>query len=346
MLGVSFGDRQQFFGHPFFENLIFGFGNRFPAVSPLFRGIIFTTRLLYVILDLLEADQDPLCNIIPVVVLYATENYRKTRCPVFLGRDIVILGYRQIRRCGQFLSAEFAQYLVLDLGIGSIRISLSHFESAPEDVGNCRLVSHTDQPQINIGAVQTFNTPPFRMKRVIYQLHLLLGLAVAIPVLAWSFSGFMYALPNTVEGGTIEKIDPYRVKITPAEAITKANEVAGRSLPTTALTLLMKDGKPQYQSIGGLGADSIFVDAETGEASFSKPPTWKTRFFREAHFYFFAGEWQVTLLLIFSGLASLSAMSGIYLSFSYWSRRFTRSAARGDKQSVDNFSVAENHHND
>ncbi|PYS99832.1 MAG: hypothetical protein DMF63_10070 [Acidobacteria bacterium] len=165
------------------------------------------------------------------------------------------------------------------------------------------------------------------MKRFIYQLHLFLGILVSIPVLAWALSGFLYALPNTVEGGTVEKIEAARVKITPAEAIAKGDALAGKSLPTTALTLLTKDGRPQYQSVGGLGADSIFIDAETGEATFSKPPTWKTRFFREAHFYFFAGDWQVWLLLVFSALSALSAATGIYLNISYWSRRLGRRAA-------------------
>jgi uncharacterized iron-regulated membrane protein len=158
------------------------------------------------------------------------------------------------------------------------------------------------------------------MNRFIYQSHLILGLVVSLPVLAWALSGFLYALPNTVEGGTVEKIDAARVKVFPGDAMAKANELSGKTLPTTALTLLMKDGRPQYQSIGGLGADSIFIDAESGEASFSKPSTWKTRFFREAHFYFFAGSWQVTLLLIFSGLATLSALTGIYLNIVHWSR--------------------------
>jgi len=158
------------------------------------------------------------------------------------------------------------------------------------------------------------------MRKIIYQLHLILGLVVSIPVLAWALSGFLYALPNAVEGGTVEKIDQGRVKVTPGEATVMANTLAGKQLPTTALTLLMKDGRPQYQSIGGLGADSIFIDAETGEASFSKPPTWKTRFFREAHFYFFAGSWQVTLLVIFSTLATLSALTGIYLNIVHWGR--------------------------
>jgi uncharacterized iron-regulated membrane protein len=159
------------------------------------------------------------------------------------------------------------------------------------------------------------------MSKFIYKLHLFLGLIVSIPVLAWAVSGFLYALPNTVEGGVIENIAADRVKVPPAEAMLKANELAARQLPTTALTLLMKDGRPQYQAIGGLGAESIFIDAETGVAAHSTPPSLKTRFFREAHFYFFAGKWQVTLLLIFSGLAALSALTGIYLNVVYWFRK-------------------------
>ena len=162
------------------------------------------------------------------------------------------------------------------------------------------------------------------MKKFIYQAHLLLGVLVSIPVLAWALSGFLYALPNTIEGGTVEKIDAARVKVLPVDAMTSANQLAAKTLPTTALTLLMKDGRPQYQSIGGLGADSIFIDAETGVARMSEPPTAKTRFFREAHFYFFAGEWQVTLLLVFSALVALSAATGIYLNIVYWSRKFRR----------------------
>ena len=162
------------------------------------------------------------------------------------------------------------------------------------------------------------------MRKIIYQLHLFLGLIVSIPVLAWALSGFLYALPNTVEGGTVESIDPARVTVTPADAMSRANGLSGRQLPMTALTLLMKDGRPQYQAIGGLGAESIFVDAETGEAAFSKPPGWKTRFFREAHFYYFTGSWQVAVLLILSALAALSALSGIYLNIVYWSRRLKK----------------------
>ena len=162
------------------------------------------------------------------------------------------------------------------------------------------------------------------MRKLIYQLHLWLGLFVSIPILAWALSGFLYALPNTVEGGTVEKIDAARIKIAPIEAMKRANELAGKQLPTTALTLLIKDGKPVYQSIGGLGADSIYIDAETGEAKMSAPPNLKTQFFRQAHFYYFAGSQQIALLIIFSLLACLSAVTGIYLNCIYWFRRLKR----------------------
>jgi len=152
------------------------------------------------------------------------------------------------------------------------------------------------------------------MRTLIYRAHVWLAFIVAVPVLAWTSSGLLYAWPNAVEGGKIESINPTRVHISPADALVKANEFAGRRLPVTALTLLMRDGQPVYQAIGGMGADSLLVDAETGAVIKTPPPSALTRYFRQAHFYFFAGTWQVPLLIILSGLAGLSAMSGLYLS--------------------------------
>lgn len=166
------------------------------------------------------------------------------------------------------------------------------------------------------------------MKRFVYQLHILLGVFVALPLLAWSLSGLMYSLPGAMEGGTvegggvIETIDPAMVTVSPAEAIASANRLAGKTLPTTALTLLMNDGRPQYQAIGGLGADSIFIDAQTGEAKMSGPPPLRTNIFRHAHYYYFAGKWQVPLLILFSALSAISAATGLYLNIVHWSRRF------------------------
>jgi len=164
------------------------------------------------------------------------------------------------------------------------------------------------------------------MRSLIYRTHLWLGVIVALPVLAWTTSGLLYAWPRAVEGGRIETIDAARVVISAPEAIEHANEFAKRRLPITALTLLMRDGRPVYQAIGGMGADSLLVDAETGMVMQTPPPGILTRYFRQAHFYFFAGSWQVPLLILMSALASLSALSGIYLNLMLWRRRLVKRA--------------------
>ena len=156
------------------------------------------------------------------------------------------------------------------------------------------------------------------MRSLIYRVHVWLGLIVAVPVLAWASSGLLYAWPNAVEGGKIESIDATRVRVTPSDALAKASEFAGRKLPTTALTLLMRDDRPVYQAVGGMGADSLLIDAETGAVVKTPPPGALTRYFRQAHFYFFAGSWQVTALILFAALACVSAISGLYLSLTMW----------------------------
>ena len=162
------------------------------------------------------------------------------------------------------------------------------------------------------------------MRRLIYRAHTWLGIIVAVPVLAWASSGLLYAWPNAVEGGKVENIRASSVRITPAEAMVRANNFAGKQLPTTALTLLVREGRPVYQAIGGMGADSLLIDAETGAVVKTPPPRALTRYFRQAHFYFFAGSWQVPLLIALSVLASLSALSGIYLNLTLWFRKRDR----------------------
>ena len=156
------------------------------------------------------------------------------------------------------------------------------------------------------------------MRSFIYRTHIWLGLIVAVPVFAWASSGLLYAWPSAVEGGKIESIDATRVRVLPSEAMARANDFAGKKLPTTALTLLMRDGRPVYEAIGGIGADSLLIDAENGTVIKTPPSGALTRYFRQAHFYFFAGSWQVPLLVGLSALAGISAASGLYLNLSLW----------------------------
>ncbi len=159
------------------------------------------------------------------------------------------------------------------------------------------------------------------MRSFIYRAHIWLGLIVAVPVLAWATSGLLYVLPNRVEGGKIESIKAADVQVSAPDALMRANAFAGKQLPITALTLLMRDGRPVYQAVGGLGAESLLIDAETGAVKFAPPPGVLTRYFRQAHFYYFAGSWQVFLLASMSALAALSALSGIYLNWTWWRRK-------------------------
>ena len=165
------------------------------------------------------------------------------------------------------------------------------------------------------------------MRSIVYRTHTWLGLVVAVPLLAWTSSGLLYAWPNAVEGGRIESIAPATVRVSPTEALQRADDYAGRKLPTTALTLLMREGRPVYQAVGGMGADSLLIDAETGQVVKTPPPGILTSYFRQAHFYFFAGKWQVPLLIAASSLALLSALSGIYLNIGLWSTRLRKAFA-------------------
>jgi uncharacterized iron-regulated membrane protein len=165
------------------------------------------------------------------------------------------------------------------------------------------------------------------MRSIVYRTHTWLGLIVAVPVLAWTTSGLLYAWPNAVEGGKVESIAGRSVRIMPAEALQRANDFAARTLPTTALTLLMREGRPVYQAIGGMGAESLLIDAETGQVMKTPTPGILTRYFRQAHFYFFAGRWQVPLLITISALACLSALSGTYLNLTLWLTKLRKGTA-------------------
>ena len=71
------------------------------------------------------------------------------------------------------------------------------------------------------------------MRTFIYKAHTWLGVIVAVPLFAWASSGLLYAWPNAVEGGKVEKIDAAKVLVTPADAMARANKFAGKQLPVS-----------------------------------------------------------------------------------------------------------------
>ncbi len=151
------------------------------------------------------------------------------------------------------------------------------------------------------------------------KLHLFLGLLVGLPLLAWSASGFYLALPpGAVSGEPYQGIEAAKVVLSPAEALEIARKSLGDEAKVTALTLEQRGGKARYSVFSSQG--SLLVDASSGETSKPPPTSRLNRMVRHAHFYNFAGAWSTTLLLVFSALALLSTLSGLWLA-AVWLRR-------------------------
>lgn len=159
------------------------------------------------------------------------------------------------------------------------------------------------------------------MGLAVRRLHLLLGLVVGIPVLCWSISGFLLAVPpGAVEGEPYSVIEPRRVVLTPAGAIEAVDKHLGKPSELTAISLEQRGEKAIYSVFGKNGA--FLVDAETGMVSKPPGPSRKTTWIRNAHFFNFAGSWKTSLLLLFSFLSACSTLSGLWLVVGYLRRRF------------------------
>jgi uncharacterized iron-regulated membrane protein len=139
---------------------------------------------------------------------------------------------------------------------------------------------------------------------------------VSLPVLAWSLSGFLLAVPpGILEGEPYAVIEPRRVKISPAGAVKAVDDHLGKSSEITAISLEQRGQKATYSLFGKTGA--FLVDAQTGELSTPPPPSKKTLWIRQAHFFSFAGPWKTALLMIFSLLSACSTLSGLGLMMRY-----------------------------
>ena len=152
------------------------------------------------------------------------------------------------------------------------------------------------------------------------KLHLWLGLLVGIPLLAWCVSGFFLAIPpGAVQGEPYSVIEPQRVVLTPAGAISAVEKHLGKPPELTAISLEQRGERAQYSVFGKNG--SYLVNAETGEVTKPPAPSKTTSWIRNAHFFNFAGGWKTSLLLLFSILAGCSVLSGLWLALGYFRRR-------------------------
>ena len=157
-------------------------------------------------------------------------------------------------------------------------------------------------------------------KNWLRRLHLWLRLAVSIPVLAWSVSGFLLAIPpGVVEGEPYVAIDARRVNLSPAEAVVAVDKHLGKACEPTAITLEQRGETARYSVFGKQG--SFRVDAQTGEVTKPPPPSQKTKLIRHAHFFNFAGGWNTALLLLFSLLSACSTLSGLWLATTTFKKR-------------------------
>lgn len=155
------------------------------------------------------------------------------------------------------------------------------------------------------------------MKKWVRRLHLWLGLAVSLPVLAWSVSGFFLALPpGSVGGEPYAVIDPGRVNLTPSQVKIAVDRHLGKPSNLTSISLEQRGSKATYSAFGQEGA--FLVDAESGEVGKPPPPPARVKWVRTAHFFNFAGQWRTALLLLFSLLSSLSTVSGLWLAWAYF----------------------------
>lgn len=143
---------------------------------------------------------------------------------------------------------------------------------------------------------------------MLVRVHLVLGLVVALPLLAWASSGLLYALPAPATGGDrYEKIDPSRIRITPADAIARTGA------PVSSLMLEQKNGRVVYSAVAGLRA--LTIDAETGVVADAAPPSARSHFFRQAHFWFFTGVARVPLLVGSTAASLLLVVTGLAMAW-------------------------------
>src|SRR2546421_12122480 len=108
--------------------------------------ISFGAGLAFVILGLLERQNDPLRDPVPIFLLNAAQNQWQPCRPIFFRRARVLLRNCQVVGRRKFAARKLFDNLLRNFSVGSLRIFFSHRLRAAKQVGNgrdCFSVSHS-----------------------------------------------------------------------------------------------------------------------------------------------------------------------------------------------------------
>lgn len=90
------------------------------------------------------------------------------------------------------------------------------------------------------------------MTRRVAWLHLWLGLICALPMFAWTSSGFVGALPrSTTSGVHYQALEMPRLRVEAQEAARAAQAVSDPPLKISSMSLEQRDGRLSWLVIGG-----------------------------------------------------------------------------------------------
>ncbi|MBX3167555.1 MAG: PepSY domain-containing protein [Candidatus Eremiobacteraeota bacterium] len=148
------------------------------------------------------------------------------------------------------------------------------------------------------------------MTRRVAWLHLWLGLLCALPMFAWTSSGFLGALPrSTTSGVHYQALELPRLRVDAQAAARAANAVSDPPLKISSMTLEQRDGRLSWLVIGG--SRGVRVDGETGQAEKVERGGFLSGYFSEAHFLWKLGKLRMPVMvsatlgmlaLLFTGL--------------------------------------------
>ena len=152
------------------------------------------------------------------------------------------------------------------------------------------------------------------MTRRVAWLHLWLGLICALPMFAWTSSGFVGALPRSATSGVhYQAIELPRLRVEAQAAARAAQAVSDPPLKISSMTLEQRDGRLSWLVIGG--SRGVRVDGETGLAEKVERGGLLSRYFSEAHFLWKLGSLRMPVMVGATLAMLVLLLTGLVLAY-------------------------------